>query len=977
MGAVVDIGTTGPLVGRVAELGVLGAALRGAAAGSVQVVAISGEAGIGKSRLAREGLRAAAEKGFRTLECAAGRLHRDLSYAPVVEALRPLVAEAPLVEGLSDLARLFDGLRVPPLVALGDPGLERTRMFEAVRKLIERASLRLPLGIFVDDLHWADPGTLALLHYVVRGLPPGRCLLLVTYRADEAGDGLRELLTALERAETLTRVELTGLDANGVADLTSALLDGPAPAALRDMLDRRSGGVPLYVKAIVLRLIEAGALFRSGGRWVLGPGAGAEMPALLTTLLRGKIEALPPAARAVLDVLATCGGAAEHVLVHDVVDNVVQGVTELRAAEVVIEDTRGGDLSYRVVHPVLVEVAYDLVPVIVRRELHARLAQAVERHRPDELRLLAAHIRAAGDQVDPAHALDVLMAATVAELARLAGEEACANAGAGLNLARRLGRTEAVDELAGAYAEACELAGRLADAFSAWVEAADKSADPRTRARRLTRGATVAWDVGRFAAASGLLDAADRALAGVGPCPERLDVEEVRLRFAARAGDLAALEESIAQLAALDRAIGSSRSHAAMVYARVQLAYQTGRYLDGLGMADELISLARDQESPLVAETLLRPLPALHMCWGDLPGARAVVEEGLRLARKTGVPAVEIFQNGFLAISDVLAGNWPATLQRTSADLDLAERVGHARGAIFALATEAIVLVRLGRLQEAGDRVNEAGRLFGPWSAADRHVFAIVDLAEGMLALARHDLDRALEIAAGKAAHHSSIPPLALALLGEAQAAAGDVTGARETASRLAALGPGAPYPAAVAVWVSALEAGARHNPSRAIAALDELDQAIAGFADLGMPYEEAVARLDRAPVRHAAGYPADAVASDVTAALEVLDRLQAKPQADRARALLRELGRRTSPQPRQRGQHRLSAREEEVAQLVAQGLTNAEIAQRLFITTRTVTTHLEHIYRRLEISSRSALIRYVLEGAPASEVTSRRGADT
>jgi DNA-binding NarL/FixJ family response regulator len=287
------------------------------------------------------------------------------------------------------------------------------------------------------------------------------------------------------------------------------------------------------------------------------------------------------------------------------------------------------------------------------------------------------------------------------------------------------------------------------------------------------------------------------------------------------------------------------------------------------------------------------------------------------------------------------------------------------------------VLVRLGRLEEAGDRVSEAARLFGPWSAADRHVFAIVDLAEGMLALARHDLDRALEIAAGKAAHHSSIPPLALALLGEAQAAAGDVTGARETASRLAALGPGAPYPAAVAVWVSALEAGARHNPSRAIAALDELDQAIAGFADLGMPYEEAVARLDRAPVRHAAGYPADAVASDVTAALEVLDRLQAKPQADRARALLRELGRRTSPQPRQRGQHRLSAREEEVAQLVAQGLTNAEIAQRLFITTRTVTTHLEHIYRRLEISSRSALIRYVLEGAPASEVTSRRGADT
>jgi AAA ATPase domain len=129
MTTVVDLGTTGPLIGRVAELGILGMAIGRAAAGSVQVVAIFGEAGIGKSRLAREGLRAAREKGFRTLESAAGRLQRDLSYAPIVEALRPLVTEPALVEGLSELARLFDGLRVPPLVPLGDPGLERTRMF--------------------------------------------------------------------------------------------------------------------------------------------------------------------------------------------------------------------------------------------------------------------------------------------------------------------------------------------------------------------------------------------------------------------------------------------------------------------------------------------------------------------------------------------------------------------------------------------------------------------------------------------------------------------------------------------------------------------------------------------------------------------------------------------------------------------------------------------------------------------------------
>jgi DNA-binding CsgD family transcriptional regulator len=976
MGGLVHIGTTGPFVGRVAELNILDVAIGRAAADSVQIVAISGEGGIGKSRLAREGLRAAREKGFRTLESAAGRLQRDLSYAPIVETLRPLVAEAALVEGLSDLARLFDGLRVPPVVPLGDPGLERTRMFEAVRTLIERASALLPLGIFIDDVHWADLGTLALLHYLVRGLPQWRCLFLLTYRTDEAGDELHELLSTLQRAEALTPVKLTGLDAAGVEQLAAATLGGLVPATLRDMLDRRSGGVPLYVKAIVERLIETGVLFRSGGRWVLGPGAIVEVPAVVSTLLRDKIKALPPTARRVLDVLAVCGGAAEHVLLTDVADDVAEGVTELRAADLVIDQTRDGALSYGLVHPVLADVAYDMVPVIVRQQLHAKVAAAVERHQPDDVRLLATHLRAAGGQVDPSHALDVLTAGTRADLARLAGDEACANAAAGLNLARQLGRREAHDELAGAYAEACEQAGRVEAALFAWREAANSALDARTRARRLVRAAVAAWDLGRFDEAHALLDAADHVLDRVGPSPELLDIEEVRVRLAARSDDLAALEEAITRLEALERTTDSGRSRAAVLSARTVLASQTGRYLDALDIADELVTHARGQESPLIAEALLRPLSAIHLCWGDLARARATNEEGLLLARQTGVPTLEIFHRGRLAMVDMLSGDWHAALKGTFDDLALAQRVGSKREVIFALGTAATVLVRFGRLDEAADRVHEA-RQFGGWSAADRHVFFLVDLAAGVLALARQELDGALQIAAATTTHYHPIAPLALALLGEAQAALGDLTGAHDTASSLAALGPGAPYPAALAAWVSGLAAGARRNPLGALSALDDLDHAIAGFAELGMPYEEAVARLDRAPVRSAAGHSADAVAADMTAALEVLDRLQAKPQADRARAMLRRLGRRPVTMSRDHEQRRLSLREEEVAQLVAQGLSNAEVAERLFISSRTVGTHLEHIYRRLGLRSRSELRQYVVEGSPAPDVTSRGGTNT
>jgi DNA-binding NarL/FixJ family response regulator/tetratricopeptide (TPR) repeat protein len=972
----VGIATYAPLVGRIAELAVLNEAIRRAAAGSVQVVAISGEGGIGKSRLAAEGLRSAGARGFRTLESAAGRLQRDLSYAPIVEALRPLVAEPALIDGLSDLARLFNGIRVPPLVALGDPGLERTRMFEAVRVLIERASNLRPVAILIDDVHWADPGTLALLHYVVRGLTRQRCLFLITYRADEAGNELRELLTALQRAETLSLVELAGLQAAEVEDLAEALLDDPAPAALRDMLVRRSGGVPLFVRAIILRLIETKALFRSSGRWVLGAGAAAEVPTLVGTLLRGKIEMLSAAARQMLDLLAVCGGVAEHVLLSEVADDLVAGITELRATGLVAEDTQEGDLSYRVVHPVLAEVAYEMLPIIVRRQLHAQLAQAVERRRPDDARLLAAHVRAAGDQVDPAQALEVLTMATRADLARLAGEEASANAGAGLDLARRLGRHEVVDELAGAYAEACELAGRVEDAFSAWVAAADSATDPRVRARRLIRGGVVAWDLGRFADAYQRLDAADRALAGVEGCPECIDVEIIRVRFASRSGDFASVDEGITRLAALGRATGSSRTRAAMLFAQVLRTFDTGRYLDGLRVADKLIALARDEDSVLVAEALLRPLSAIQQCWGDLTAARASAEEGIRLARQSGVPALEILHDVLLALVELFAGDWQAALRRTFDDLSLAQRVGVARAAAFALAGQGLVFVRRGRLDEAADRVSEARRLFGRWSAADRHVFAMVDLVEGMIALARHEVDRAVAIAA-EAAHNATIPPLALAFLGEAQAAAGDMGAAQHTASRLAALGPGAPYPAALAAWVSGLAAGARSDPARAVGAINQLDRAAAGFADLGMPYEEALARLDRALVCSAAGQPAEAVAADVAGALEVLDRLEAKPQADRARAVLRQLGRRPGTSSRDHEQRRLSVREEEVARLVAQGLSNAEVGERLFISSRTVATHLQHIYRRLELPSRAALIRYMLEGSPVDEVTYRGDANT
>jgi DNA-binding NarL/FixJ family response regulator len=130
----------------------------------------------------------------------------------------------------------------------------------------------------------------------------------------------------------------------------------------------------------------------------------------------------------------------------------------------------------------------------------------------------------------------------------------------------------------------------------------------------------------------------------------------------------------------------------------------------------------------------------------------------------------------------------------------------------------------------------------------------------------------------------------------------------------------------------------------------------------MAMPYEAAIARLDWAEVVGAGTGSLDPAAAVVTEHLHVLDSMGARPAADRARRLLRRLGARPVTAQRVRLHGQLSVRETEIARLVAEGLSNPEIADRLFISQRTVTTHLQHIYQRLGVASRTGLTRYVIE---------------
>jgi len=935
-----------------------------------------GEAGIGKTRLAHEALALAREQGFLVLEGCAYALEGRLAYAPILAAFGPFLRRldssrrVQFVSGLPDLGRLFPDLRLPAAEPLGDAALEKTRLFEAVARLLERLARETPVLLFVDDLHWADPASIELLHYLARGVADQAVLVLGIHRDDEVDTarGLRSLLTSLRRAGLAEEVRIARLGQEAVAELTNGLLGSEAPGNLLTLLQARAGGTPLFIEALVRALMEAGHLRHDDGSWVLETDLTPLLPSGVRDLILERLERLDATERRVLDLIAVSGEAIPHDVLHRVssLDDgvLLEAIRRLHTIGLVVEDLTGADVTYTLTHPLIQEVAYADLPEMARQRAHATFATVLERLRPDDLDRLARHYRAAGSQVDPERALEVLLEAGGRAYGLYANDQAARYFGAALALIRAGRHPELLLHVIERLGEAWERVGETAAAIAVWSEAlaAHDHGNALPVVVRLRRRLALAeWDRGHFDIAQAHLEAGLQVLSGSEPSLELADLLHTRVIMLNRLGDDHGVTTAAKDLTALAKRLGSRRTMAQAYLAQVP------PFLTGLNVvaAREAVSHGLSEAEgvgePLLIQRAHDLLALIAYSCGKHTTARYHAQLSLALARQIGAPTLEMFPRNRLVSVDLMAGKWEEALHESTEVVATARRLGLARGIAAALGQRALVHVYWGDLDEAAACLAEAHEVFGGGSMLDRHIFSQVAIAEMMLALEQGDSAGAL--AAAKRLEQMSAsgdsPLLAQALIDEALVMVGEPERALTLAQDFMAHAPlDHMFATALGSRIKGLAQQALGQPTRA---LECLDRAVRAFTEMEMPFDAARARLEWAML--AAATDGAVAASVAQESLAVFELLGARRYVRRARRLLYKLGTRPrSTLSRSPSATPLSPRELEIVQLVVENLTSAEIAERLIISPRTVTTHLDRIYTRLGINSRTALVRYAIE---------------
>jgi len=392
-------------VGRTAEFETLCQALERAGASHGQVVALVGEPGVGKSRLFWEFTHSRRTVDWLILESGSVSYGKATAYLPVIDLLKAYFT----IEDRDDVRKIREKVTgklltldksleptLPAFLSLLDMAVEdqqwrsldppqrRQRTLDAVKRLLVRESQVQPLLLVVEDLHWIDSETQALLDSLVETLPTARILLLVNYRPEyQHGWGNKTYYSQLR---------IDPLPPESAGELLQTLLGDDANLRpLKHLLIERTDGNPFFIEESVRTLVEAKLLAGERGNYRLArPVDSTQVPATVRAVLAARIDRLPPDEKRMLQSAAVIGKDVPLVLLQAIAEQseeeISRGLIRLQAAEFLYETSLFPEVEYTFKHALTHEVAYGSLLQDRRRALHARIVDAIEKQFSDRQR---------------------------------------------------------------------------------------------------------------------------------------------------------------------------------------------------------------------------------------------------------------------------------------------------------------------------------------------------------------------------------------------------------------------------------------------------------------------------------------------------------------------------------------------------------------------------------------------------------------
>jgi DNA-binding CsgD family transcriptional regulator len=998
-----------PLVGRQAELELIQRTLDGAAAGMCSALLLRGESGIGKTRLAQVAVRHAIEEGWTVASGSAYTVETGVPYALFADAFVPVLrslgdATVTLLSrgATAQLAHVFPALAAgrqdPTDLSVSSPEL-KGRVLWTVAQLLAGLSSRTPLLLVIENLQWADPSSLELLHFVVRQVRQARLAIVATVNDSEAdsrtalGATLRSLIdmgVAVSRTVApLQRVEVEAL-------LRQVLGDGVVPRDAVALLFGWTRGNPFFLEQTIKSLIATGRLKRRNGTWVGWDLEGLQLPASIRDALAIRVGLLGPAARAVADCGAVIGArlTVDGLRAATGMDSpmLLAALDELCRRNVLSGQLADEHLTYDFTHPMVRDTLYEELGIGRRAVLHAQVADALERlwgaGAADHADELAFHfVHASRGDLTP-KAVRYLMRAGESALEKHADREATRYLGAALEHWDRHGVSTTqgasspavpVTDLVARLALANQRVGNHDAALALWervragaVATGDVALIAKVE-RRL--GLACYW---RGRPADGLRHGEEGLRAAMSAGGRGL-IAQLRVVMAACLVELGRPND--ARGALLDALADAESSGDIALHARVHrqlllTAIVTCSAAQARDHASQTLDLAERSGQLDVACTAHWALAVVAGLTGNARELETRLREAERIADELRSPSLRL-STAEVAIEYLAGlGEWTEALARAEQSISLARAIRSDTILARLLVWTAVIYVGRGDLERARTYLDEAAAIAG----LDRKAGA-------------HDVNSALRVQMGLAMYHNAI-------------------GAHDEAIRISRAGLALAEQSGQAIWAiyrlwpALIEAHLwkrefdeaerlsrqlrqeseliGHRLGLAWAEVGEalaqmlrgttpalLERVIRASGELErVPFVFDATRLQREIARRYVELGDRAAAVQVLhAACTRLEKLGAAVELAGARAQLRELGvrvraPRVSRAPSQAERTELTKRMIEVARVVASGKTNKEAARALGISDRTVSTLLSEVYKRLQITSRGQLAEWVRRGS-------------